>query len=169
MNTNSFVYPATLPCIMINAGGHLDLPDESLSARQYHDLQPLLAPGASIALGEPPCPVDVSWVEKPGWPTQFEICRRDAPLLVAGLATDAREATRLRGWFNLLQGATFRCLQQSQEPIWPRVHPWLGILLMPGALELSDAHLDALCGLGRALGQVWLRRRLQQAGPTETE
>jgi len=154
---------------MINLGGYFELRDESLSAREYHDLQRLLAPGGSIALGEPPCPIEVSWIEKPGWPTKYVIYRGEAPLLVSGMATDAREATRLRGWFNLLQGATFRCLQQSLPPTWPRVHPWLGILLMPGALQLSDAHLDALCGLGRALGQVWLRRRLLQAMTTKCQ
>ena len=159
MTNQSKLTPPVLTCLMFNCGGRLELHDEDLAQRQFEGLQRLLPPsGGATDLGDPPCTVHLSWFpDRESQPAEFVICRRDTPLLLAGVAMDDGQSSRLWDWLRLIRSHSFRCLEPS-PPGPPPSRPWLGIILMPGALDLSDDHLDALCGLGQTMGQVWLRR-----------
>ena len=154
-----------LTCVLFNTAARLDLHDEDLHQHQFEGLRRLLRPsGGSLKLGEPPCPVQLSWMgpqhgSRPGRLADFMICRAEEPLLIAGLAADQAQSARLWDWLVFLKRRTFRCLDAPPAAALtsPGSCPWLGLVLMPGALGLSNDHLDALCGLGQTVGQVWLR------------
>ena len=159
--------PPVLTCLTFNCGGRLELHDEALAQRQFDGLQRLLPPsGGAIELGEPPHTVHLTWFEhRDGQPADFMIFRGENPLLLAGIASDDEQSSRLWDWLSLIRSLTFRCLE-SPPLAAPKTLPWQGIILMPGALDFSDDHLDALCGLGRSMGQVWLRRRFGKGRET---
>lgn len=173
MTIYSGIMPPGLPCILFNTGGRLELHDEDLPQHRFQELRRLLrASGGSMRLGPPSCPVQLSWIRPQGRshqerPEEFMICRKEEPLLVAGLAADHAQSTRLWNRLVSLKRYTFRCLDAPPLALSPpRTCPWLGLILMPGALGLNNDHLDALCHLGQTVGQVWLRHHFRPGRAT---
>ena len=149
---------SSLHCLTLNTGELCRHTDEELGQLEFEHLRPLLPPcGGCLLLGDPPCRLRLSWLGAPqGQAARFSVDYRQSPVLLAGLAGEPDHTNGLWSWLSWQRGNTFRCLQAGT--LWPpSATPWLGILLMPAALELSNLHLDALCDLGRTVGQSLLR------------
>ena len=152
--------PHYLHCLTLNTGELCRHADEELSQLEFERLRPLLPPsGGYPLLGDPTCRVRLTWLGVPhGQAARFVVDYRQSPVLLAELAHEPEHADGLWRWLSSRRGSTFRCLQAGT--LWPpAATPWLGILLMPAALELSNLHLDALCYLARTMGLVVLRWR----------
>ncbi len=152
---------STLRCLLVNSGRTSELNAAEFGSGKTKQYRALLKSSfGRLAIGAPEMLVDWTWFQRPpGEPVGFLVTSGERLLLAAGVATTAGGSARLRRRFAQLQRTSFRFFPAGPST-GLRGTPWMGIILLPDALRLSDAHLDALCEVGRAAGWLWFERQL---------
>ena len=139
-----------LRLLLLNGGDISWLAEAALSNATFEQYAPALEERSlSLPLGDSHGPVALNWLRsEPGNPAEFTLCRGTALLLMAGLAMDPEQGRSLWNRLTWQRRSTFRCLGPAR-PIPTVPPPWLGLLLMPAAPQLSDDGPDALCATAR--------------------